>query len=251
MSIWITLLNVKKVCVPARSTYFWRACQKNDLLPWKSFGKFFPKQFNRILYCNTVFPWAEWKAAPKLYLNQRFFGKLYNLLTSILCQNDEWFRFRKRTINVKFSDTIAMCNFCDSISFHKMGWFVHRTSVFWIIRLVVLLHSLDEIEIPTQWRWFEIGIWSKQLHTMQVIFNQWHAVIVYIRIWFDHVIGKTQLFGKIHPCLNQTTLKRLLLDASASCSTHWVCYWFLWILMSAAIFLFLFVSHVPKTDDID
>lgn len=28
MSIWITLLNVKKVFVPVQSTYFWRACQK-------------------------------------------------------------------------------------------------------------------------------------------------------------------------------------------------------------------------------
>lgn len=116
--------------------------------------------------------------------------------------------------------------------------------VFVELRLVVLLHGLDEIEIPTQWRWFEIGFWSKQLHTIQVVFNQWHAVIVYIRIWFDHVIGK------IHPCLNQTTSMWLLHDASASCSTHWVCYWFLWILLSAVNFFF-FVSHVPKTDDID
>lgn len=169
MSIWITLLNVKKVFVPVQSTYFWRACQKNDLLtkfvkcPWKSFCTFSPKELNRILYWNTVFSLykgkqAEW-TAPKLYLNQRFSGKLYNSLTGILCQNDEWFRFPKRTINVTFSDTIAMCNFCDSISFHEMDWFVHRTSV-------------CRVKVGCSFAW---SGWNRDTNSIKVIWN-WFLV---------------------------------------------------------------------------
>lgn len=148
---------------------FLTSMSKNDLLrkfvkcPWKSVCTFFPKQFNRILYCNTVFSLykgkqAEW-TAPKLYLNQRFSGKLYNSLTGILCQNDELFRFPKRTINVTFSDTIAMCNFCDSISFHKMDWFVHRTSV-------------CRIKVGCSFAW---SGWNRDTNSMKVIWN-WFLV---------------------------------------------------------------------------